>query len=110
MPNTPPQIGRLGALWLRLHSLRVVIALTVVVGVLLASFFSYLEQTSDPQQRRVGKGVLGHRRPGRGVGAHDARGNPAVTTVVARSAQHGRGLLRETLHDRLSDSTPGILH
>ena len=53
MPNTPPQIGRLGALWLRLHSLRVVIALTVVVGVLLASFFSYLEQTSDLREQHI---------------------------------------------------------
>lgn len=40
-------------LWLRLHSLRVVIALTVVAGVLLASFFSFVEQTSDLRERHI---------------------------------------------------------
>lgn len=53
MPNNNPLSGRLGALWLRLHSLRVVIALTVVVGVVLASFFSYVEQTSDLRERHI---------------------------------------------------------
>ncbi|MBI2751877.1 MAG: HAMP domain-containing protein [Burkholderiales bacterium] len=50
---TKPPSGRLGALWLRLHSLRVVIALTVVVGVVLASFFSYVEQISDLRERHI---------------------------------------------------------
>jgi len=45
--------GRLGAFWLRLHSLRVVIALTVVAGVVLASFISYVEQTSDLREQHI---------------------------------------------------------
>jgi len=53
MLNTKPPSGRLGALWLRLHSLRVVIALTVVAGVVLASFFSYIEQTSDLREQHI---------------------------------------------------------
>ena len=48
-----PLIVRLRKLWLRLRSLRVAIALTVVVGVLLASFFSYVEQTSDLREQHI---------------------------------------------------------
>ena len=40
-------------LWLRLHSLRVVIAMTVVAGVLLASFLSFVEQTSDLREQHI---------------------------------------------------------
>lgn len=53
MQNTHSPSGRLRALWLRLHSLRVVIALTVVAGVVLASFFSYVEQTSDLREQHI---------------------------------------------------------
>lgn len=53
MRNTPPLSGRLRTLWLRLHSLRVVIALTVVAGVVLASFFSYVQQTSDLREQHI---------------------------------------------------------
>jgi signal transduction histidine kinase len=48
-----PLLGRFRKLWLRLHSLRVAIALTVVVGVLLASFLSYVEQTSDLREQHI---------------------------------------------------------
>ena len=44
---------RFRKLWLRLRSLRVAIALTVVIGVLLASFLSYLEQTSDLREQHI---------------------------------------------------------
>ncbi len=40
-------------LWLRLHSLRVAIAASVVLGVLLSAFASYLEQTSDLRQAHL---------------------------------------------------------
>jgi hypothetical protein len=46
MRISEPLLVRFRRLWLRLHSLRVAIALTVVAGVLLASFLSYVEQTS----------------------------------------------------------------
>ena len=48
-----PLLVRFRKLWLRLHSLRVAIALTVVVGVLLASFLSYVEQTSDLREQHI---------------------------------------------------------
>lgn len=48
-----PLLVRFRTLWLRLHSLRVAIALTVVVGVLLASFLSYMEQTSDLREQHI---------------------------------------------------------
>jgi signal transduction histidine kinase len=53
MPNTGYLLTRFRQVWLRMHSLRVVIALTVVCGVLLASFFSYLQQTSDLREQHI---------------------------------------------------------
>ena len=44
---------RLHKFLLRLRSLRVAIALTVVLGVLLASFLSYVEQTSDLRDQHI---------------------------------------------------------
>ena len=51
--DTYPPMSNLGdlsvrsrQLWLRMHSLRMVIALTVVAGVMLASFLSYVDQSS----------------------------------------------------------------
>ncbi len=44
---------RLHKLWMRLRSLRVAIALTVVAGVMLASFLSYVEQTSDLREQHI---------------------------------------------------------
>ena len=46
-------IGWTRKLWLRLHSLRVVIAVSVVAGVLVASFLSYLEQTSNLREAHL---------------------------------------------------------
>lgn len=62
MQNAPSPTGRLHALWLRLHSLRVVIALTVVAGVVLASFLSYVEQTSDLREQHIAqiRNEMGH--------------------------------------------------
>lgn len=40
-------------LWARVRSLRVAIALTVVVGVMMASFLSYVEQTSDLREQHI---------------------------------------------------------
>ena len=48
-----PLLVRFRKLWLRLHSLRVAIALTVVAGVMLASFLSYVEQTSDLREQHI---------------------------------------------------------
>jgi len=53
MRNSGPLSDRLHTLWLRMHSLRVVIALTVVAGVLFASFLSYMEQTSDLREQHI---------------------------------------------------------
>ncbi len=53
MRNSGPSPSRSRQLWLRMHSLRVVIALTVVAGVLLASFLSYVDQTSDLRERHI---------------------------------------------------------
>ena len=53
MQNTHHLSGKPQALWQRLQSLRVVIALTVVAGVVLASFFSYVQQTSDLRERHI---------------------------------------------------------
>ncbi len=53
MRITEPLSVRFRKLWLRLHSLRVAIALTVVAGVLLASFLSYVEQTSDLREQHI---------------------------------------------------------
>ena len=53
MRNFGPLSVRSRQLWLRMHSLRVVIALTVVAGVLLASFLSYVDQTSDLRERHI---------------------------------------------------------
>ena len=44
---------RMRKLLLRLRSLRVAIAMTVVLGVLLASFLSYVEQTSDLREQHI---------------------------------------------------------
>lgn len=48
-----PHTVRLRKLLLRLRSLRVAIAMTVVLGVLLASFLSYVEQTSDLREQHI---------------------------------------------------------
>ena len=48
-----PLTVRLRKLLLRLRSLRVAIAMTVVLGVLLASFLSYVEQTSDLREQHI---------------------------------------------------------
>ena len=48
-----PLTVRLRKLLLRLRSLRVAIAVTVVVGVLLASFLSYVEQSSDLREQHI---------------------------------------------------------
>ena len=48
-----PLLLRFHKLWLRLRSLRVAIALTVVAGVMLASFLSYVEQTSDLREQHI---------------------------------------------------------
>ncbi len=53
MSTSGPPFDRLHKLWLRVHSLRVAIALTVVVGVMLASFLSYVEQTSDLREQHI---------------------------------------------------------
>lgn len=53
MPISGSLSARSRQLWLRFHSLRVVIALTVVAGVLLASFLSYVEQTSDLREQHI---------------------------------------------------------
>jgi signal transduction histidine kinase len=53
MSNFGPLPAHSRQLWLRMHSLRVVIALTVVAGVLLASFLSYVDQTSDLRERHI---------------------------------------------------------
>lgn len=53
MPLSVTLSARLSQWWLRVHSLRVVIALTVVGGVMLASFLSYLEQTSDLREKHI---------------------------------------------------------
>ena len=53
MRNFGPLSAQIHHLWLRMHSLRVVIALTVVAGVLLASFLSYVDQTSDLRERHI---------------------------------------------------------
>jgi two-component system NtrC family sensor kinase len=53
MPNPGPLSVRFRKLWLRMRSLRVAIALTVVAGVMLASFFSYVEQTSDLREQHI---------------------------------------------------------
>ena len=53
MRNCGPFPSRFRQLWLRMHSLRIVIALTVVSGVLLASFLSYIDQTSDLRERHI---------------------------------------------------------
>lgn len=53
MPFFGPLSARLSRWWLRFHSLRVVIAMTVVAGVMLASFLSYIEQTSDLRERHI---------------------------------------------------------
>ena len=53
MSTFSPLSARLHHLWLRMHSLRVVIALTVVAGVLLASVLSYVDQTSDLRERHI---------------------------------------------------------
>ena len=50
---TEPSTVRLRKLLLRLRSLRVAIALTVVLGVLLASFLAYVEQTSDLREQHI---------------------------------------------------------
>lgn len=52
-PLTEPSIVRLRKSLPRLRSLRVAIAFTVVLGVLLASFLSYMEQTSDLREQHV---------------------------------------------------------
>lgn len=53
MRISEPLFVRLRKLLLRLRSLRVAIAVTVVIGVLLASFLSYLEQTSDLREQHI---------------------------------------------------------
>ena len=40
-------------LWLRMHSLRMVIALTVIARVMLASFLSYVDQSSGLRERHI---------------------------------------------------------
>ena len=53
MSTFGPLTARSRQLWLRMHSLRVVIALTVVAGVLLASFLSYMDQASDLREQHI---------------------------------------------------------